>query len=250
MTFHWNWCTKAGTSRKENQDYGGIAAHEDFLLAVVTDGVSSRPRSGELARDLVHFLIDRAEKFIGLPTSEQVCQWIKDAFHALKTEQAAKSSTSVVVACFSQEQVLFAVHAGDCRIGVPDDVNGFSWKNQVHSLANGIKELEESELRKHPARSKLTRAFGTKRFVELEVTNLNCFFENGAALVTDGFWAGLPIQEQNCQENPSWKEELNCDDDISRLIVQWKRGEFFEPEAAENFYFKKISALDLQPKNK
>jgi serine/threonine protein phosphatase PrpC len=221
MTFQWNWHSTKGQERTENQDFAGIAHGEDFLIAVIADGVFSRPRSGELAKDFVHCLVNRAVSTNALPEIQDVLEWVKDTFEELKCETKPKSSISFLVACFSPTHLLFTIHAGDCRAGLANDVRQIVWKNKVHSLATATASLTEDALREHPARNQLTRTFGTKRFIEPEVTNINCKYTVGAILASDGFWAGLLQKDQHAALVGEWAVEKASDDDVSRLLIRW-----------------------------
>lgn len=221
MTFHWNWHSKKGRERKENQDFAGIAHGEGFLVAVIADGVFSRPGSGELAKDFVHCLINRAVSTNALPEIQDVFDWVKGTFEELKCETKPKSSISFLVACFSPTHLMFTIHAGDCRAGLASDHSQIVWKNKVHSLATATVALTEEALREHPMRNQLTRTFGTKRFVEPEVTKINSEYAVGAILASDGFWAGLPSRDQHDAFVSDWGIAEASDDDVSRLLIRW-----------------------------
>jgi serine/threonine protein phosphatase PrpC len=237
MTFHWHWHSQLGSARFENQDYAAIAMHTDFLFAVVADGVFCRPRSGELARQLTHCLIDRAITIDRHPTALEVRHWLSEAFQHLSDPRAPQSSTSFIAACFSPERLLFAVHAGDCRLGVQSESGG-DWKTSVHSLANATRTLTDAELRVHPARNQLTRTFNTKRYSEPELTELGCGYVLGAVLATDGFWAELPIDAQRLAYTPAWQADVTCEDDISRLLIHWEPGQPSRTEASINLHIR------------
>jgi serine/threonine protein phosphatase PrpC len=219
MTFHWNWNSTKGRERTENQDFSGIADGEEFLIAVIADGVFSRPGSGELAKDFVQFLVRQAVSINTLPEIQDVLEWVKEAFEELKCETQPKSSISFLVACFSPSHLLFTINAGDCRIGVINDAGQIVWKNNVHSLATATLPLSEDALREHPARNQLTRTFSTKRFVEPEVTHIYCEYPVGAILASDGFWAGLPPKNQHDALVSEGAVETASEDDVSRLLI-------------------------------
>lgn len=236
MAFHWNWFSKTGSARSQNQDFAGIAIHEGFLFAVIADGVSSRQGSGELARKLVFFLVNRAIELDHQPSGLEVGQWVVAAFDELKMERKPKISTSFLAACFSRDQLLFAVHAGDCRVGVKDENHGVVWKTSVHSLATATKPLSEAELIRHPVRNQITRSFNTWRLSEFEVTELCCGYGKGAALVTDGFWAGMSAEFQCRTFATPCQFDVACDDDVSRLSIRWEPGGTTGVAAAKNLY--------------
>jgi serine/threonine protein phosphatase PrpC len=240
MAFHWNWCSHVGIARPENQDYAGIALGEDFIFAVVADGVFSRPRSGKLAQDLVSTLVDCAAAKNRIPESSDVLQWTEDAFQKLKRDREPKSSTSFLAAVFVREQLLFSVHAGDCRAGVLDSNLDVEWKTPVHSVATAIKTLSEAEICSHPARNQLTRTFGTKRFCIPEVIRLGCDYKNGAILATDGYWAEIPKNLQKIIFSSDRQEKYDFKDDVSRLSIQWDESPTIETAEQENLYTKKF----------
>lgn len=238
MTFHWNWCSHTGVTRDENQDHAGIALGDDFLFAVVADGVFSRPNSGDLARALVSGLVDRAIDLDHPPSSAEVMQWVVDAHHKMRTGRPPKSAASFLATVFSRERLQFAVHAGDCRAGIQDEFSEIVWKTPVHSLATALRSLPEDELRTHKARNQLTRTFSTKRFCVPEVTELGCAYEGGAALVTDGYWAGLPLCVQQRHFASGWDTGVTCDDDVSRLAIRWKDARPSRSGGEDNLYIK------------
>lgn len=220
MGFQWAWVSKAGIVRNENQDYAGILLHDEFLFAVIADGVSSKEKSGELAAKFTTVLVDRAATLDRPPTGDEVAQWVLDAFHQFRRRETVLASVAFLAACFSHEQINFTVHAGDCRIGVRNEHDQVEWKTPVHSLATAIKQLDDNDLRSHPARNQLTRTFGNKRFKEPEIIQLNHEYVGGAALATDGFWACLPIEAQQNAFNAVWHCDESCEDDTSRLLIR------------------------------
>lgn len=239
MAFHWDWCSQKGKARTENQDFAGVAYDNRFLFAVIADGVFSRPRSGELAQKLVHRLVDRAIEMDGDVDVQVVKKWIEDVFYELKDEKSAKSSASFLAAGFLEHKLVFVVHAGDCRVGTKNEKKQVVWKNHVHSLATAIEPLSELALCAHPARNQLTRIFSTKRYVEPDITELDHECLDGAVLVSDGFWAGLPMRTHEVAFNTDWTSSEACDDDASRLLIEWKPDLNFENKAAANFYVRR-----------
>jgi serine/threonine protein phosphatase PrpC len=237
MRFHWNWWSEKGRERDENQDFAGIAYGSASLFAVLADGVFSRPESGELARNFVCRLVDRAASVSAPLNRELVLQWIKEIFLELKCSKKPKSSISFLVAYFSPQRLLFSIHAGDCRAGLIDKAKNIVWKNQVHSLATATVLLTEDELKEHPARNQLTRTFGTKRFIHPELTEIDCEYQEGAVLATDGFWATIPIEEQNDllkKKITTYKGE----DDASLLVIKWGNGIPADEYLAQNLYIR------------
>lgn len=240
MAFHWNWCSHAGIARPQNQDYAGIAVGEDFIFAVVADGVFSRPRSGQLAQALVSTLVDYAAAKREIPKSSDVLQWTNDAFQNLKCDREPKSSTSFLATVFVRDQLLFSVHAGDCRVGVLDFNLDVEWKTPVHSVATAIQNLSEAEICSHPARNQLTRTFGTKRFCIPEVIKLECDYKNGAILATDGYWAEIPVDRQKTIFSSERQEKYDFKDDASRLSIRWDESPIIEIAVKENLYIRKL----------
>lgn len=241
MAFHWKWCSHAGIARPENQDYAGVAVGDEFIFAVVADGVSSRPRSGQLARSLVSTLVDYAAAKGKTPESSDVLRWTEDAFKKLKREREPKSSTSFLAAVFCRDKLLFSVHAGDCRVGVLDFNLDVEWKTPVHSLATAINNLSEAEICSHPARNQLTRTFGTKRFCIPELIKLECGYKNGALLATDGYWAEIPRDLQKIILSSEWQRKYDFKDDVSHLSIRWEDSPIFEVAKQENLYVKKLA---------
>jgi serine/threonine protein phosphatase PrpC len=238
MTFHWNWCSHTGVAREENQDHAGIALSDDFLFAVVADGVFSRPQSGNLARALVANLVDRAIGLDHQPGSAEVVAWVADAHLKMKTGRAPKSAVSFLATVFFRERLQFAVHAGDCRVGIQDSISGIAWKTPVHSLATALRPLPEDELRTHKARNQLTRTFNTKRFCVPEITEFDCAYDGGVVLVTDGYWAGLPLHIQQKYFASTWGADVTCDDDVSRLAIRWENTSPLRLGGQDNLYVK------------
>jgi len=241
MSFNWNWCSSKGRSRPENQDCAGIALGGSFLVAVVADGVFSRPRSGELAKALVSNLVNRVVAREHPPESDEVRQWIEDAFHELKSERAPKSSSSFIVATFARDQLLFTVHAGDCRVGTLTPQSDVYWRTPVHSVATAFQALPESELCVHPARNQLTRTFGTKRCCTPEILDFRCAYPGGAVLATDGYWAELPTEFQKEIFSTAWKDQREFEDDVSRLTINWGALPGKRTNASENLYVRDVS---------
>jgi serine/threonine protein phosphatase PrpC len=173
-----------------------------------------------------------------LPTeSDDVTRWIETAFQQLKEARSPKKSVSFLVAAFKRSQLLFTVHAGDCRAGVKHEA-GPSWKTTVHSLATALQSVTEAELVAHPLRNQLTRVFNNKRYCEPEITELQCECVGGAILVTDGYWAGLPKEDQRINFTSGWQTDAVCDDDVSRLFIEWRSGEPAMRHESHNLYLR------------
>ncbi len=239
MGFIWHWFTKAGSVRQDNQDYAGIAQWGDSLFAVITDGVSSRSDSGPLACALTQYLVDLVIANAHPPTSADLTFYVQEAFERLKQSCSPNASAAFLAAYFSADKLMYAIHAGDCRIGLQSDEGPITWKTEVHSLANATAPLAEESLRGHPARNQLTRSFGTRRYKVPEITTLVCEYAEGATLATDGFWAGLPVQDQHAACGRDWTGPHDNEDDVSRLVIRWNRSPQTWLEDSPGIYVKR-----------
>lgn len=239
MGFIWHWFTKAGSARQENQDYAGIAQRGDSLFAIIADGVSSCPDSGPLACALTRYLVDLVIANDHPPTSANITCYLKEAFISLKQSCSPNASAAFLAAYFSADKLMYAIHAGDCRIGLQSNEGLITWKTEVHSLANATNPLEEDSLRVHPARNQLTRSFSTRRYKVPDITTLACEYAEGAALATDGFWAGLPVQDQPAACSEDWAGPHDNEDDASRLIIKWSHSPQTWPEDISSIYVKR-----------
>lgn len=240
MGFTWTWRTKAGIDRQENQDFAGIAELGNSLLAIISDGVSSRSNSAQLTRALTQHLVDELiANHDRPPTIEDVACYLKNAFTSLKQSCSPNASAAFLVAYFYEDRLMYVLHAGDCRIGVRSNEKKIDWKTEVHSLANAIAPLTEESLRAHPARNQLTRSFSLKRLKAPEVSRLACEYLDGAILATDGFWAGLPLQNQSAAFSEDWQDPSDNQDDISHLIIRWGSSPTPKFEEGSGIYVKR-----------
>lgn len=190
------WHSQQGSQTPDNRDFCGIAETQGTTLCVLVDGATSGPRGGELARALVVHLLKSFMHLEEPPSSDKIIELLEWAHADLRKGYPADSA-SYIMALFNGDPSVTTLHAGDCRLGQVLRDGAIRWLTKVHTLATAIEDLEDQELRPHPNRHLLTRAFKGKRFQTPECSSFDLqTVDGGLLLASDGFWADLGEDEQ------------------------------------------------------
>ncbi len=196
--------TDTGKLRKGNEDSFQISEGDDFVSAVVCDGMGG-VHGGSVASELaVCVYTDTLFKEIGKSGSELTGQIIKGAmlaaveaankavFERAGTDSELSGMGTTLVACFAWRDRAFVVNVGDSRLyklqgGASVQVT------KDHSyvqflLDNG--RITESEAATHPNRNVITRALGIGLVVEADFFMVESF--EGLLLCSDGLINYVP----------------------------------------------------------
>lgn len=190
-----SWRSQQGTLTDENWDYGGAGIRPGAALFVVADGATSGPSGGTLARRLTLELIDRFMEDGDAPSAEAVIGYLRD-IHALIARSFPFDSASYVIALAVEHEPVAVLHAGDCLAARRQPGEPFDWQIQPHSLANAFGPMTIEDIAAASTRNRLTRSFRPKEFLCPDVTALDADGLSELILCTDGFWAGLCVEQQ------------------------------------------------------
>jgi PPM family protein phosphatase len=214
------WYTQQGPLTSDNRDFCGIAEIHGISVCILVDGATGSPKCGELARDLVSFLLESCVCLDSPPSQEILINCLERAHVGLR-RQYPSDVASYIIVLQDNSQTLTAIHAGDCRLGMIANDGSINWLTCVHTLANAIQSLSDDELRMSSDRHKLTRSFKGKRFEtpDCEIFNLkDCC--DALLLASDGFWADLSDEEQLLVLQGHRVQETSLNDDMSCFYLQ------------------------------
>ncbi|MCU1718178.1 protein phosphatase 2C domain-containing protein [Pseudomonas sp. 5P_3.1_Bac2] len=217
-----NWQTQTGTLTTNNRDASAHIERSDASLYLIADGSSSRQDSGELA---IRLLAELAQGFEHLPVSELLPEQLAEALvqviaitHQQLRDIYPNAACSYLVLC-QHADAMFSIHEGDCCLGLRESDNTIRWLNAPHCLANWQGNLSHAELAQMPSRHRLTRCFSPRRANSPEINHWPLSAKQHWLLATDGFWAGLNDQQQQCFLNDGSLTAPPTDDDISCLSI-------------------------------
>lgn len=220
--YPFHWLSQQGR-RPSNQDYGAIVHNGATNFAVITDGISWHKESGDLARELCHFLAGRAEKY---PLKDTVFpdRMIREWLSLARREVGAKfpySATAYAIA-WQSGSTLYTWHEGDCRVGTLSENGTLTWATSDHSIAMWQKVDGHDELIKDPMRHRLYKCFKSTRGIDPDMTVTNISQRDVIVLATDGFWAGVPEDlHARAAEVESLPDDISASlaDNTSRLTI-------------------------------
>jgi len=219
MPFRFNWTSFKGRASAANQDYAGLTVGQTHAVAVIVDGVSARPSSGIVARELSRRFIDKAYEATAVPTEHDALRWLRATHDEIRSLRLGSGAAAYLIACFDHGSLVFTVHAGDCRFGLVQGAGLVDWRTPIHSLATALGPVEERLLTHAAGRNQLTRSFATRRFCEPELQQWHLSIADSAVLGTDGFWAAITptAQAQACRQQG--QAQLRADEDSSMLLA-------------------------------
>ncbi len=244
MPFTFHWSSSKGRGSANNQDYGGLAIGESYVVAVIVDGVSFRPGSGAVALELSRRVVDKAINSRETPTGEQTLGWLREIHRDVRLLRLASGAAAYLIACFDSNSLVFTIHAGDCRLGLVSACGSVEWQTPIHSLATAVAPIDETLLANAQGRNQLTRSFATRRFCEPEFETWQTEISRAVVLGTDGFWAATTPETQAlaCRPNgdvPHFSE----DEDTSRLLACPSAAfTVHDPDGTPNLYVRDCSA--------
>lgn len=238
MIFRAQWLTSKGTITDDNRDYCAVALRGSEALYVVVDGSTQGDQSGALAETFVRALADRfiAEPLLG--SADDILGFLAALCEDFKALYPAGRLSFLIVLDLGGSSV-YALHAGDCRLGRIDVDDGITWLSRVHTLANAVEDIGEEQLRAHVDRHVLARSFRPGRPCEVEVRQYSLMANDRLIIATDGYWADLDHPQKSGFIDKSFVPTAPHRDDVSCLLLS-RLPEGSDEEAfyqgAENFY--------------
>ena len=242
MRFNAEWITHKGTLTDDNRDYCSIALRRDAALYVVTDGSTKSNQSGTLASEFVRMLADRfiAEPF--LSSADDVAAYLREVSEYFKTIYPAGRLSFCILLDVGGGSV-FALHAGDCRLGRLGTDGEVIWITRAHTLANALEDIDNEALADHPDRHVLTRCLKPGKPCEVEISEYSLTGNERLLVATDGYWADLDHRQQSDFIANSLALTEPEHDDVSCLVLSRLvegSAEDATHQGSDNFYFVSI----------
>lgn len=216
MTFEIEWHCQQGTRTADNRDHAGVGVRGNSFLAIVLDGSTRGPTSGQFAQEIAGHMVDWFVTSAGETTAGAMIEQLRVA-HAALAKDFVSASASYVLLYAEATRPTVVLHAGDCLVGRAD--NGeTTWLLQPHTLANALAPVPLDILAKEPARHLLTRSLRSKHFI---VPDLCCIELSDRPLLvaTDGFWADTDADGQTAFVNGDRLSDGDEQDDRSVLSI-------------------------------
>jgi serine/threonine protein phosphatase PrpC len=235
MDFNYRWHSFSGSNTIDNWDYCGTCAFNKYNLFILTDGATSSPQGGELAKELTLSIIEKFRKTNSNISKQLIISWLKEIHQALRLKYIC-DCTSYLIAIVTPEENLYTFHAGDCLLGRLIGNQKIEWQLSPHTQANYAGKVDPISISKDPYRNLLTRSFRGKSFIDPEFNCSAITPDDQLILATDGFWADLSVSNQLKLLEGNF-EPNNEPDDVSYLVIQRKsNGNGSSVLSPENFF--------------
>jgi len=218
MVLEHKWRTHKGTLTTDNRDCYGIARSGEAALYLVVDGSTTTPRSGQLAQDLIDYIVNEFPRMTLPLNSKSLILLLKNA-HANLRFKYPGDTASYCLAVQIADNRLLTLHAGDCRLGRIRSDQTITWLVSPHTLANAIVDIPEHELGAHPERHYLTRSFRGRRYDQPETREFSLYARDKLIIATDGYWADLPHESRISFLDGNPLPPDYSGDDVSALIL-------------------------------
>lgn len=173
-----------------NEDHIAFYEDEDWLLAVLGDGLGGCGRGDAASRAACTTIL---ENFLEAPAlnSETICELFEKANQAVCRLQtpSVKMKTTACAVVIGDESICCA-HIGDSRIYVFRNQD-IVYQSVDHSVVMQLLmsgQIQEKELRTHPDRNKVLRALGSDSTPGCDLHFLNRRDADALLLCSDGFW--------------------------------------------------------------
>ncbi|MER0466243.1 protein-serine/threonine phosphatase PrpC [Bacillus cabrialesii subsp. cabrialesii] len=190
--------TDTGKIRQHNEDDAGIFKGKDeFLLAVVADGMGGHLAGDVASKMAVKAMGEKWNEAEAIPAAPAACEeWLIEQIlavnskiydHAQAHEECQGMGTTIVCALFTGKTVSVA-HIGDSRCYLLQD-NDFIQVTEDHSLVNELVrtgEISREDAEHHPRKNVLTKALGTDQSVSIDTRSFDIEPGDKLLLCSDG----------------------------------------------------------------
>ncbi len=195
MNLKYRWQSFQGAVTSDNRDYCGVAERQEATMYIVVDGASRGPSGGELAQNLVQYIVNEFLLMEEPTESDSIYNLLVQA-HQNFRYQYVSDSASYCIAIHTNSTQLMVYYSGDCRLGKTNMDGGISWLTCPHTMANAIEKISEEELISSPLRHILTRSFRSQRFQQPDCLTYSIDQKETLIIATDGFWADITPEIQ------------------------------------------------------
>ncbi|MDU0153450.1 protein-serine/threonine phosphatase PrpC [Bacillus cabrialesii] len=190
--------TDTGRIRQHNEDDAGIFKGKDeFLLAVVADGMGGHLAGDVASKMAVKAMGEKWNEAETIPAAPAACEeWLIEQIlavnskiydHAQAHEECQGMGTTIVCALFTGKTVSVA-HIGDSRCYLLQD-DDFIQVTEDHSLVNELVrtgEISREDAEHHPRKNVLTKALGTDQSVSIDTRSFDIEPGDKLLLCSDG----------------------------------------------------------------
>lgn len=189
--------------RPVNEDFADSVSGRDSMCCILCDGLGGHGMGDQASRFIVRFIKDY---FLQCSTTEEfAANVIEKAQHALRAKQQElgldnKMKTTGVILVLEKDRGI-CLHVGDSRLYQFRD-HAVLFRTRDHSIPQMLVmtgEISEDEIRSHPDRNKVLRAFGDDHDpLKFDRTVLQIKAGDVFLLCSDGFWE--PVTEKEMSE--------------------------------------------------
>ena len=189
--------TDVGCVRAQNQDYFNIVTSDDWLLAVVCDGMGGA-KAGNVASRLACEVFSEEVKrsFRTDMTANEAERMLRSAaslanvsvFEHSQLSEAYSGMGTTMVAALIYPKATLILNIGDSR-AYHVNADGVSCVTVDHSVVQLMvlrRELTPEQAKTHPSKNLITRAVGTSAQVLADVFRVDTQKEDFLLLCTDG----------------------------------------------------------------
>lgn len=216
MTFEIAWHCQQGTRTADNRDHAGVGIRSDSFLAIVLDGSTRGPTSGQFAQAIARQIVDWFVTGVAEVTAQAMIEQLR-VTHGALAKDFKGDSASYILLYAGATRPMVVLHAGDCLIGRADG-GQTTWLRQPHTLANALAPVPIDILAKEPTRHVLTRSFRSKHFMVPDHSFIE-LDDRPFLLATDGFWADMDAHGQTAFLNGDRPSDGQEHDDRSVLSI-------------------------------
>lgn len=244
--------TDCGKHRKINEDYVASQIIDDIAVLVLADGMGGH-NGGEVASKtavdtvLCYMKEHLRKKMLPVQIFECMRGAVENAnaklFELAAEDKALRGMGTTLEICVVNSKNAYIAHVGDSRVYKISDKDKITQITRDHSLVEEMASagtISREEARNHPQRNIITRAVGTRPYVEPD-TFVTSFSENEVMfLCSDGLSNMLTDDEIysiiKSADNPETAaerliESANCAggiDNISVIVLDNRKGELEE----------------------
>lgn len=182
-----------GNVRKNNEDYLGYYFDENIQLYLVADGMGGH-NAGEVAsktavESCIRY-VQNKEDISDIPTvlKRAVNYANMVVYEKSKKKLNLRGMGTTITACLIKDNDVVIANVGDSSCFVIDD-NGMEKITKDHSLVQELIDdgsITEEEALIHPNKNIITRALGTKRYIDVDIFIKKVSDVKKIILCTDG----------------------------------------------------------------
>ncbi|MBJ7569999.1 protein-serine/threonine phosphatase PrpC [Bacillus halotolerans] len=215
--------TDTGKIRQHNEDDAGIfKGKDDFVLAVVADGMGGHLAGDVASKMAVKAMGEKWNEADTIPAAPSECEeWLIEQIlavnskiydHAQAHEECQGMGTTIVCALFTGKTVSVA-HIGDSRCYLLQD-DLFVQVTEDHSLVNELVrtgEISREDAEHHPRKNVLTKALGTDQSVSIDARSFEIESGDKLLLCSDGLTNKVEVTELKdiLQSDSAPQEKVN-----------------------------------------